>query len=121
VVAGLVGVPVSTLLANEAVYAAKYQSRRAAEQLDVALRLGFWRDSRCVTGCDAVDVDQLADDLHSGRARGTMLARYQSCRDDVQRLKGATQPRTAAKAGNAGCTVDRASRVNSRVLGTSRL
>ena len=39
-VAGLVGVPVSTLLANEAVYAAKYQSRRAAEQLDVALRLG---------------------------------------------------------------------------------
>jgi hypothetical protein len=50
-----------------------------------------------------------------------MLARYQSCRDDVQRLRGATQPRTAAKAGNAGCTVDRASRVNSRVLGTSRL
>lgn len=86
--------PVSSLLANEAVHAAKHQSPRAAEQLDMALRLGFWRDSRCVTmrheildiaaGCDAVDVDQLADDLDSGRARGPMMRRYQSCRDDVQ-------------------------------------
>jgi hypothetical protein len=97
VVAGLVGVPVSTLLANEAVYAAKYQSRRAAEQLDVALRLGFWRDSRCVTGCDAVDVDQLADDLESGRARGTMLplpvvprrrAKTQRCHTASNRRQG---------------------------------
>ena len=82
-VAGLVGVPVSTLLANEAVYAAKYQSRRAAEQLDVALRLGFWRNRRCVTGCDAVDVDQLADDLHSRRR-----AKTQRCHTASNRRQG---------------------------------
>jgi hypothetical protein len=46
----------------------------------MALRLGFWRDSRCISmrheildvaaDCDRVDVDRLRDDLDSGRARG---------------------------------------------------
>jgi predicted DsbA family dithiol-disulfide isomerase len=86
--------PVSSLLANEAVHAAKAQSPQAAEQLDMALRLGFWRDSRCLTmlheilavaaRCDRVDVDRLRDDLDSGRARGPMMATYRDCRDAVQ-------------------------------------
>jgi predicted DsbA family dithiol-disulfide isomerase len=86
--------PVSSALANEAVHAAKAQSPRAAEQLDMALRLGFWRDSRCVTmrheildvaaGCDAVDVDRLGEDLDTGHARGRMMSTYRRCRDAVQ-------------------------------------
>lgn len=86
--------PVTSLLANEAVQAAKEQSPRAAEQLDMALRLGFWRDSRCVSmrheilevadGCDAVDVDRLTEALDDGRARGPMMRDYLAHRDDVQ-------------------------------------
>ncbi len=86
--------PVTSLLANEAVHAAKDQSPAAAEQLDMALRLGFWRDSRCISmrheilgiaqGCDRVDVDRLRVALDSGRARGPMMRTYLDCRDAVQ-------------------------------------
>jgi predicted DsbA family dithiol-disulfide isomerase len=86
--------PVTSLPANEAVHAAKSQSPRAAEQLDMALRLGFWRDSRCLSmqheildiadSCDAVDVDRLRADLESGHARGPMMRTYRQCRDAVQ-------------------------------------
>jgi predicted DsbA family dithiol-disulfide isomerase len=86
--------PVSSLLANEAVHAAKAQSPRAAEQLDMALRLAFWRDSRCITmrheildvasGCASVDVDRLRDDLDSGTARGKMMRTYHRYRESVQ-------------------------------------
>jgi predicted DsbA family dithiol-disulfide isomerase len=78
--------PVSTLLANEAVHAAKAQGYAASEQLDMALRLALFRDSRCITmlheildvaaGCPAVDGRRLRDDLDSGVARGPMLAQY---------------------------------------------
>jgi predicted DsbA family dithiol-disulfide isomerase len=86
--------PVTSLPANEAVHAAATQSRQAAEQLDMALRLAFFRDSRCISmlhevvdvarGCDAVDADAVAAALDDGRARGPMMADYRSHRDDVQ-------------------------------------
>jgi predicted DsbA family dithiol-disulfide isomerase len=86
--------PVTSLPANEAVHAAKEQSASAAEQLDMALRLAFWRDSRCISmrheilaiaeGCDHVDVDRLRDALDTGRARGTMIDSYLAFREDVQ-------------------------------------
>jgi predicted DsbA family dithiol-disulfide isomerase len=86
--------PVTVLLADEAVHAAKAQSPTAAEQLDMALRLAFFRDSRCISmlheivdvaaGCDAVDADALAAALDDGRARGAMLADYRAHAEEVQ-------------------------------------
>ncbi|AUI51490.1 DsbA family oxidoreductase [Arthrobacter crystallopoietes] len=86
--------PVTSLPANEAVHAAKEQSLAAAEELDMALRLAFWRDSRCIsmrheildvaTACSAVDVDRLRDAFDTGRARGPMMQSYFAHRDEVQ-------------------------------------
>lgn len=86
--------PVTSLPANEAVHAAKQQSPAAAEQLDMALRTAFWRDSRCISlrheildvaaGCDRVDVDRLRQALDAGLARGPMMRTYLACRDAVQ-------------------------------------
>ncbi|MDP5181791.1 DsbA family protein [Blastococcus sp. BMG 814] len=86
--------PVTGLPADEAVHAAKEQSAAAAEQLDMALRLAFFRDSRCISmlhevvdvarGCDLVDADAVAAALDDGRARGAMMAGYRAHRDDVQ-------------------------------------
>lgn len=70
----------TSLLPNEAVHAAKAQGPVAAERLDMALRLAFWRDSRCISmrheildvadGCEGVDVDALREAIDDGRARG---------------------------------------------------
>ena len=86
--------PVSSLLANEAVHAAKEQGPRAAEELDHALRVALFRDSRCITlrhvildvagSCEHVDAGALKEALDSGRARGPMLADYEQHRDGVQ-------------------------------------
>lgn len=86
--------PVTSLLANEAVHAAKEQSPAAVEQLDMALRLAFWSKSRCISmlhevldvagGCDQVDVDRLREALDSGRARGPMMRTYRTSRKGVQ-------------------------------------
>lgn len=86
--------PVSSLLANEAVQAAKLQSARAADEVDEAFRLAFFRDSRCITmrhevldiagSCPSVDADALREALDRGTARGAMIADYESHRDDVQ-------------------------------------
>ncbi|RBY82910.1 dithiol-disulfide isomerase [Geodermatophilus sp. TF02-6] len=86
--------PVTALLADEAVHAAKAQSAAAAEQLDMALRVAFFRDSRCISmlhevvdvarGCDSVDADALATALDDGRARGAMMADYRAHVDEVQ-------------------------------------
>jgi predicted DsbA family dithiol-disulfide isomerase len=86
--------PVSTLLANEAVHAAKAQGYAAAEQLDMALRLALFRDSRCITlqheilevaaSCPAVNGRQLRDDLDSGRARAVMMAQYREYAGEAQ-------------------------------------
>jgi len=86
--------PVTALPADEAVHAAKAQSPAAAEQLDMALRLAFFRDSRCISmvhevvdvarGCDLVDADAVAAALEDGRARGAMMADYRAHADEVQ-------------------------------------
>jgi predicted DsbA family dithiol-disulfide isomerase len=80
--------PVTTLPALEAVQAAKAQSAAASEQLDRALRVAFFAESRCVSlrsvvldvarSCDAVDVDRLAAALDDGRARRTVVDQWRS-------------------------------------------
>ncbi|TQN42514.1 putative DsbA family dithiol-disulfide isomerase [Blastococcus colisei] len=86
--------PVTALPADEAVHAAKQQSAAAAEQLDMALRLAFFRDSRCISmlhevvdvarDCDLVDAGAIAAALDDGRARAAMMADYRAHRADVQ-------------------------------------
>jgi predicted DsbA family dithiol-disulfide isomerase len=86
--------PVTTAPANEAVQAAKLQSPRAAEDLDLALRLAFFRDSRCISmrheilrvanRCSTVDADELAEALDEGRMRGPMMRDFREHRDAVQ-------------------------------------
>jgi predicted DsbA family dithiol-disulfide isomerase len=76
------------------VQAAKAQSAGAAERLDMALRLAFWRDSRCISmrheildvadTCPGVDVDALTMALDDGRARGQMMQTYLACREGIQ-------------------------------------
>lgn len=75
--------PVTTLLALEAVYAAKEQSPVASEQLDHELRVAFFGRSRTIclrheileaaALCDAVDVAALADSLDSGACRSRVM------------------------------------------------
>jgi predicted DsbA family dithiol-disulfide isomerase len=86
--------PVTTAPANEAVHAAKRQSWRAAEELDLALRLALFRDSRCVSlrheildvasSCPSVDVDALGTALDEGSARAAMMRDYREHRDVVR-------------------------------------
>lgn len=86
--------PVTTLLANEAVHAAKAQGPAASEELDLALRHAFFAESRTVSmlheildvadGCPSVDVTALREALDDGRARGQMMRDYRTHRDEVQ-------------------------------------
>jgi predicted DsbA family dithiol-disulfide isomerase len=78
--------PVSTLLALEAVQAARLQSEAGAEQLDLALRQAFFVRSRCITmlnevlaaadSCD-LDVGALEQALEAGLARSSVLRQSQ--------------------------------------------
>lgn len=80
--------PITSLLANEAVHAAKYQSLAAAEELDLELRRAWFARSRPVSllhvigkvaqRCPAVDADALRQDLDDGRARAAMMADYRA-------------------------------------------
>jgi predicted DsbA family dithiol-disulfide isomerase len=75
--------PVTMLLPMEAVQAAKEQGLRAGEQLDRALRVAFFGESRCISlrsvvldvasRCAAVDADRLAAALDDGRARRALV------------------------------------------------
>lgn len=86
--------PGTSLPANEAVHAAKFQSLQAAEELDMAIRFAFFRDSRPIhllhelydiaAGCPSVQVDALAEALETGSARTEMMRAYRSHVDDVQ-------------------------------------
>ncbi len=87
--------PVTTLLAMEAVQAAKEQSLAASEALDLALRAALFAQSRCISlrnvildaaaESAAVDVDVLADALDHGRARHRVMDDFeQACGDTVQ-------------------------------------
>lgn len=74
--------PISSLLALEAVQAARIQSETAAEQLDLELRRAFFARSRSITmrhevlaaarSCD-LDADGLGEVLDSGVARPAVL------------------------------------------------
>ena len=80
--------PVSTLLALEAVQAAKEQGNDASERLDLALRQAFWRDARCISlrsevldaaeSTEVVDVAALAEALDSGRFRRNVVADWRA-------------------------------------------
>lgn len=86
--------PVSALLANEAVHAAKDQSPQGAEELDMAIQHAFFAESRPIAllhelleiaeDCAAVDADALHEALEDGRARGPMMRDYRAHRADVQ-------------------------------------
>ncbi len=83
--------PVTTLLALEAVQAAKEQGLAASERLDRALRVAFFGESRCISmrhvvlevaeGC-GVDADALRAALDEGRARRTVFEQCQAATDD---------------------------------------
>ncbi|MER8182939.1 DsbA family protein [Kitasatospora sp. NPDC094015] len=84
--------PSTTLPALEAVQAAKAQSFRAAEQLDLALRRAFWAESRCISNrkvileaakaAEVVDVAELEAALDDGRARSELSAQAAAARSD---------------------------------------
>lgn len=84
--------PVTTLLALEAVQAAKEQSLEASEQLDRRLRIGFFGESRTISmrheilglaaECDRVDVSALTDALDHGRARCLVMEHYAAASSD---------------------------------------
>jgi predicted DsbA family dithiol-disulfide isomerase len=86
--------PITSLLANEAVHAAKRQSASAAEELDMGLRQAFFRDSKPISllhevlavaeQCETVDCDALRRDLDEGTSRGAMMATYRCHARDVQ-------------------------------------
>lgn len=89
--------PVTSLLAAEAVQAARRQSETAAEELDLALRTALFVRSRCISlrhevlaaarDCPSLDLDRLVDDLDEGVARGAV-----------------TRQAAAARAGAAACS-----------------
>jgi predicted DsbA family dithiol-disulfide isomerase len=74
--------PVTMLLALEAVQAAKQQGLAASEELDRALRLALFAESRCISmfqvicdvaeQCEAVDQVALAKALQLGTARSSL-------------------------------------------------
>ena len=79
--------PVKMLPALEAVQAATAQDARAAEELDRALRVAFFGESRCISlrhvilevasKCDTVDTEALAGTLDDGVARRAVIARFE--------------------------------------------
>jgi predicted DsbA family dithiol-disulfide isomerase len=82
--------PVSSLLALEAVQAAKEQSMHASEQLDRALRLALFKDHRCISmfhvvmdvaaRVATVDTKRLRTALESGRARRMVFDQMRDAR-----------------------------------------
>ena len=75
--------PVTTLLALEAVEAAKEQSLKASEQFDRALRVAFYSHNKTISmhheivavarACDDVDADALDHALRQGSARAQIF------------------------------------------------
>ena len=85
--------PGSSLLALEAVQAAKHQGLDASEQLDRELRIAFFRDRRNITmrheiiaaaeRSPTVDAKRLTDDLDSGVARREVIAQKVQAETDA--------------------------------------
>ena len=90
--------PVSSLLALEAVQAARRQSEAAAEELDLALRTALFAKSRCITlrheilaaarSCPFLDPDQLAVDLDAGVSRAAVMRQARAARDGAAHCSG---------------------------------
>jgi predicted DsbA family dithiol-disulfide isomerase len=87
--------PVTMLPPMEAVYAAKEQDLRLSDVLDRALRVAFFRDSRCVSmhhevvsvasQIDGLDANEIDKALVSGRFRHKIFDGMQIAKDnDVQ-------------------------------------
>jgi len=78
--------PVTVLPALEAVQAAKEQGLAVSEEIDRALRVAFFGQSRCISmrsvilevagECDSVDVDRLQAALDDGRARAAVMGQH---------------------------------------------
>lgn len=83
--------PVTMLPPLEAVQAAKEQGLHASEQLDRALRRGYWAEGRCISMRHeilaiarqnrAVDVTALAEAFDSGRARRAVMDQFEAARE----------------------------------------
>jgi predicted DsbA family dithiol-disulfide isomerase len=90
--------PVSSLLAIEAVQAARRQSEAAAEELDVELRAALFVRSRCITlrhevlaaarRCPTVDLDRLEHDLDRGVARAAVSRQSRAARAGAAACSG---------------------------------
>ncbi|MFN2490314.1 MAG: DsbA family protein [Actinomycetota bacterium] len=86
--------PVTTLLALEAVQAAKDQGFEAAEKLDRALRVALFGQSRNISmrheildvasRCEGLDLDALEKRLDDGVARRTVLDQCAQARSEVK-------------------------------------
>lgn len=84
---------VTTLPALEAVQAAKEKSLAASADLDRALRVAFFAQSRCISlrsvildvaaECPTVDADALADALDAGRARRAVMDQFEVATTDA--------------------------------------
>ena len=89
---------VSSLLALEAVQAAKAQGLAASAALDRALRDAMFAESRCITmrhvilevaaETKVVDVDALEKALDDGTARRDVLDQHREATDDTSAVKG---------------------------------
>lgn len=87
--------PVTTLLALEAVQAAKEQSLAASEELDLGLRRAFFTKSRCISlrsviaavakTSSSVDHDALLAALDDGRARRLVIDQWHEAEGDAVR------------------------------------
>jgi predicted DsbA family dithiol-disulfide isomerase len=91
--------PNTVLLAAEAVIAAGAQGRRAAEELDAALRRAFWTDSRSIAHravilefasdvaaenpAAGLDVDALSEAIDDGRYRRRLFDDYRIAGTDL--------------------------------------
>jgi predicted DsbA family dithiol-disulfide isomerase len=84
--------PGTSMPALEAVQAAKSQSFRASEQLDLKLRQAFWADSRSIylrseilkaaEACSEVDAALLADAIDHGTARWEIMEQFREAEKD---------------------------------------
>jgi predicted DsbA family dithiol-disulfide isomerase len=87
--------PVTTVPAMEAVQAAKAQSLAASEELDAALRVALFGESRCISlrhvilevaaTCPAVDLDALTGALDTGAARRSLMDQAEHAATDAVR------------------------------------
>lgn len=87
--------PVTTLLALEAVQAAKEQSLEASEALDRGLRLAMFAESQCISlrsvilsvaaQLEAVDAEALAEAIDDGRARRRVMDDFVEATGDAVR------------------------------------